>query len=124
MDSGLALRNKHVFILSLASTVARLVTGLTADWLSPPLIAVPAANSDNPDSPTHLFIRKRKQRLSRSMYAALCAIALAAVFAWSAGLLETERGLWVLSGGTGALYGALFTLAVSTSATAHHRRAL
>lgn len=112
-DNGLMLRNKHVFILSLASTLARLFTGLTADWLSPPLVAVPAPPSSNPDAPSHLFIRKRKQRLSRSMYAALCCVFMAAVFGWSAGLLETERGLWVLSGGTGSLYGALFTLAVS-----------
>lgn len=40
----------------------------------------------------------------------MCAILLAGVFAWSAGALQTEQGLWVLSAGTGVMYGALFTL--------------
>jgi len=51
--------------------------------------------------------------MSRSVFAALCAILLAAVFGWCSGYLKTERGLWVLSAGTGGLYGALFTLSVS-----------
>jgi hypothetical protein len=53
--------------------------------------------------------------MSRSIFAALCAILLAAVFGWCSGYLRTEKGLWVLSAGTGGLYGALFTLSVSES---------
>lgn len=68
---------------------------------------------DNLDIPEHLFIRKRKVRLSRSAFAAVCSLVLAGVFAWCAGWLRNEGGLWVLSGGVGALYGALFTLTVS-----------
>jgi hypothetical protein len=51
--------------------------------------------------------------MSRSIFAALCAILLAGVFGWCSGYLRTERGLWALSAGTGGLYGALFTLSVS-----------
>lgn len=47
------------------------------------------------------------------MFAALCSAILAAIYAWSAGMLESEAGLWVLSGGVGTFYGALFTLSVS-----------
>lgn len=107
---ALRIRNKHVFILSLTGTIARLLTGITADYLSPPLVAIPAPPSDDPDAPTHLFVRKRKQIMPRSIFAAISAVILAAVFGWSAGFLKSERGLWVLSAGTGGLYGALFTL--------------
>lgn len=112
---ALRLRNKHVFILSLTGTIARLLTGITADYLSPPLVAVPAPPSNDPDAPDHMFIRKRKQILPRSLYAAISALLLAAIFGWSSGFLKTERGLWVLSAGTGGLYGALFTLSVRSS---------
>jgi hypothetical protein len=112
-EEALNLRNKHVFILSLTGTIARLLTGITADYLAPPLVAVPAPPSDDPLAPTHLFVRKRKQRMSRSVFAALSAVLLALIFGWCAGYLQTERGLWVLSAGTGGLYGALFTLTVS-----------
>ncbi|RSH83997.1 putative monocarboxylate transporter mch1 [Saitozyma podzolica] len=108
--NALALRNKHVSLLSLTGTVARLLVGITADYLAPPPTAVPAPPSDDPNAPTHLFVQKKKVRLRRSTFAALCALALAAVLAWSAGWLEEEPRLWVLSAGTGMLYGALFTL--------------
>jgi hypothetical protein len=115
-------------ILALCSTLARLLVGVTADILAPPLTAVPApqssisrytdndSNIDDPEAvkpPTHIWVRKDKVRLTRSAYAALCAVVLAGVFALSAGELESESGLWILSGGTGVFYGALFTLLVS-----------
>lgn len=59
------------------------------------------------------MVRKRPIRLYRSSFAALCSLILAAVYAWNAGWLESEKGLWVLSGGVGTFYGALFTLTVS-----------
>ena len=115
--NALGLRNKHVRILSLTSTSARLITGLSADYLAPSLVSVPnpRSNTDNAedDMPERLYIRKRKVRLTRSAFAAICSFVLAAIFAWSAGMLSSEGGLWVLSGGVGALYGALFTLTVS-----------
>jgi len=129
-SSGLLLRNKHVFILSVSSTLARLVTGFAADYLAPAPIAVPAptperyhdddTDSENDDhdhealsSSQHFFIQRDPVILRRSTFAALCAVALAAVYAWSAAYLDEEAKLWVLSGGVGALYGALFTLTVS-----------
>ena len=120
----LTLRNKHVFILSLSSTIARLLTGITADYLDPPLIRLePTLGTTNTDSPAedsseedephlHTFVRKRPVRLRRSMFAAVCAAVQCVVLCWVAGLVSGEPGLWVLSGGVGSMYGALFTLTV------------
>ena len=121
--NALGLRNKHVRILSLTSTIARLATGLSADYLAPSLVAVPNPryNPDDADDdmPQHLYVRKRKVRLTRGAFVAICSFVLAAVFAWSAGMLSSESGLWVLSGGVGSLYGALFTLTVSLTTSSN-----
>ena len=113
--NALALRNKHVQILSLTSTLSRLVTGVLADYLCPPAVAVPAPANGDPHAPSHVMVRKRPIRLYRSSFAALCSLILAAVYAWNAGWLETEKGLWILSGGVGTFYGALFTLTVRST---------
>ncbi|OCF41051.1 hypothetical protein I317_05162 [Kwoniella heveanensis CBS 569] len=115
IDNPLALRNKHVFLFSIFSTLSRLVTGILADYLAPPLQAKPnPAHRHDPTAPSHLFVRKRQVRLSRSAFAALCAIVLGGLFAWCAGMLggegQGEKGLSILSGGVGAMYGAIFTL--------------
>lgn len=60
-----------------------------------------------------MYVQRRPVRLLRTSFNALCALLLAGVFGWSAGWLESERGLWVLSAGTGIMYGAIFTLTVS-----------
>ena len=120
--NALVLRNKHVMILSLTSTFARLVTGILADYLCPPLVAVPLSRRNSTNGPSDIdqegrprmkFVRKRPIILYRSMLATICTAILAGVYAWSAGYLESEKGLWVLSGGVGTLYGALFTVTVS-----------
>ncbi|TYJ53050.1 hypothetical protein B9479_006329 [Cryptococcus floricola] len=119
----LQLRNKHVHLLSLSSTLARLLTGLLADLLSPPPTPfknphptpAPAPADPDPDpakpaTPEHVFRQVRKVRLTRSAFAGLCAGVLGGVFGWGGGWLEGERGLGVVSVGVGAMYGALFTL--------------
>lgn len=108
-DTALSLRNKHVFILSIASTLARLITGFAADYLAP--APVPVLNhSDDPDAPEHIFVQEKPILLRRSAFCAICSALLASVFAWSAAYLDRESRLWILSGGVGALYGAIFTL--------------
>lgn len=109
----LALRNKHVMILSLTGTIARLLVGITADLLCPPPTAVPAPPSDDPDAPAHVFVQKKRIWLRRSSFAVLAIVALAAVCAYAAGVLQSEEGLWVVSAGTGSLYGTIFTLTAS-----------
>ncbi|WVR03076.1 hypothetical protein IAU60_000065 [Kwoniella sp. DSM 27419] len=117
----LAMRNKHVFLLSITSTVSRLVTGVLADYLAPPLTAKSnPAHRHDPTTPTHVFVRVRPVKLSRSAFAALCSTVLGAVFGWCAGYLGGDgvNGLSVLSCGVGAMYGAVFTL--TPAIVSHH----
>lgn len=109
----LALRNKHVMILSLTGTIARLLVGIAADLLCPPPTAVPAPPSNDPNAPAHVFVQKKRIWLRRSSFAVLAIVALAAVCAYAAGVLQSEEGLWVVSAGTGSLYGTIFTLTAS-----------
>ena len=114
-SEALALRNKHVSILSISGTISRLLTGLIADHLAPPLtpIKVPHGPGQNDmNASMHVYVQRKPVILLRGTFNAICAILLAGVFAWSAGWLEGEEGLWVLSAGTGVMYGALFTLTV------------
>lgn len=85
--SALTLRTHQIFLLSSSSTLARLLTGLVADYLCP-------------------------SRMRRSTLVATCMGMLAMIFAYAAGVLESVDGIWVVSLGVGWLYGALFTLAV------------
>lgn len=108
-NSALALRNKHVLILSICSTVARLATGFLADMLAPPLASVQLPDEGS----THgsgAHRGARRFRLLRTSFNAICCVALGLVFLWTAGFLESESRLWILSAGVGALYGAIFTL--------------
>lgn len=107
-NSALALRNKHVLILSICSTVARLATGFLADMLAPPTPAI--ALADDPSASGPVARRARGFRLLRTSFNAICCVALGLVFLWTAGFLDSEPRLWVLSAGVGALYGAIFTL--------------
>ncbi|TXT13159.1 hypothetical protein VHUM_01560 [Vanrija humicola] len=109
-SSALELRNKHVFILSMCSTVGRLLTGFAADRLSPAPVAVPAPASDEPGAPSHYFVQRDPIILSRSAFCSICTVGLGAVLAWSAAFLKDEPHFWVLSAGVGLLYGAIFTL--------------
>ncbi|WVQ72215.1 hypothetical protein IAR50_001762 [Cryptococcus sp. DSM 104548] len=119
-SNPLQLRNKHVFLLSLSSTLARLITGILADYLSPP--PTPFRNPEHvdgdPSKPEHVFRQVKKVRLTRSGFAGVCAAVLAGVFAWAGGWLRGEGGLGVVSVGVGATYGALFTL--TPAIVSHH----
>ncbi|KAK4688251.1 hypothetical protein P7C73_g1872, partial [Tremellales sp. Uapishka_1] len=121
--SALSLRNKHVLILSLSSTIFRLFTGILADYLSPPATALPpppissSSSSSSCDGSedghmmsSTIFIQTKPIRLHRSAYAGICCGILGMIFAWNAEFLKSEKGLWVLSGGVGAMYGSIFTL--------------
>ncbi|EJT50349.1 transporter [Trichosporon asahii var. asahii CBS 2479] len=107
-NSALALRNKHVLILSICSTVARLATGFLADMLAPPAPAIALATDPTEDGP--VANRARGFHLLRTSFNAICCVLLGLVFLWTSGFLDRESRLWVLSAGVGALYGAIFTL--------------
>ncbi|ORX35110.1 major facilitator superfamily domain-containing protein [Kockovaella imperatae] len=127
--NALTLRNKHVSIISLTSTISRLIAGALADYLCPPVKAVPRRPSDpstplsedggepRPTPQTHKFIRTRPVIMYRSVFAGICSVILAMLLAWCAGVLQTEKGLWVLSAGVGTAYGFLFTLSPAIIST-------
>lgn len=96
-STALALRSKHILFLSISSTLARLIVGAAADYLSP-IVDTQAED------------RRRGFSAKRSTLTVVCMVIETAVFAYTAGFLETEKGLWVLSVGMGAMYGAIFTL--------------
>lgn len=92
--SALQLRSKHILFLSMSSTIARLITGVVADYLSPIVL------------PPHSTRKTVRRTTMTAVCVAVCtAVYLVAVFA-----IKTEARLWVLSLGIGAMYGALFTL--------------
>lgn len=96
-STALALRSKHILYLSISSTLARLIVGAAADYLSP--IVISQAEE-----------RRRKISAKRSTLTVACMAVETAVFVYTAAALETEKGLSVLSLGMGAMYGAIFTL--------------
>lgn len=92
--SPLELRSKHILYLSISSTIARLITGVVADYLSPIV------------SPPH----SSKTRVGRATLTAVCLTICTTVYLFAIWGMKTEESLWVLSIGIGAMYGALFTL--------------
>ncbi|KAJ9123953.1 hypothetical protein QFC22_000744 [Naganishia vaughanmartiniae] len=96
-STALALRSKHILYLSISSTLARLIVGAAADYLSPIVSS-------------HAEERRRNISAKRSTLTVICMAIETAVFIYAAAALETEKGLTVLSLGMGAMYGAIFTL--------------
>lgn len=96
-SNALALRSKHILFLSISSTLARLIVGAAADYLSPVV-------------ETQAERRRRGLSAKRSTLTVLCMGIETAVYVYTAAFLKTEKGLWVLSAGMGAMYGAIFTL--------------
>ncbi|WVN87586.1 uncharacterized protein L203_102769 [Cryptococcus depauperatus CBS 7841] len=117
--SSLVLRNKHVFLISLSSTLSRLLTGVLADYLCPsPTAFINPRYKQDPSQPSHILKQVRKVKLTRSAFTAICSAILAAVFVWSSGYLTREPKLVLTSIGAGSMYGALFTL--TPAIVSHH----
>lgn len=93
--SALQLRYKHILFLSMSSTIARLITGVVADYLSPIVL------------PPHATTRKTVKRTTMT---AICVAVCTVVYLLAVFAIKTEARLWIISLGIGAMYGALFTL--------------
>ena len=93
-DRSLVLRSHLVLLLSVSSTVARLVTGVLVDYLSP-VSPVPGS---------------RRRTVDRSILAAGCLVVLAGALLWGALGIRSVDGLDLLSIGVGGMYGAVFTI--------------
>jgi hypothetical protein len=122
----LTLRNVQVTILAVSSTLARIATGFLADYLAPPLVAVPiradvvsgtpsetGTGDDADEMPKVKYVRLHPVRMWRMTFAGICAAVLGGVFVLGASIVKDEKTVWILSVGVGAMYGSLFTLTVS-----------
>jgi hypothetical protein len=95
-DNSLALRSHLVLLLSVSSTVARLVTGVLVDYLSP--VSPPPGGVN------------RRRTIDRSILAAGCLVVLSGALLWGALGVRSVKGLDLLSIGVGGMYGAVFTI--------------
>jgi hypothetical protein len=95
-DNSLALRSHLVLLLSVSSTVARLVTGVLVDYLSP--VSPPPGGVN------------RRRTIDRSVLAAGCLVVLSGALLWGALGVRSVKGLDLLSIGVGGMYGAVFTI--------------
>jgi hypothetical protein len=95
-DNSLALRSHLVLLLSVSSTVARLVTGVLVDYLSP--VSPPPGGVS------------RRRTVDRSVLAAGCLVVLSGALLWGALGVRSVKGLDLLSIGVGGMYGAVFTI--------------
>ncbi|KDQ60735.1 hypothetical protein JAAARDRAFT_31710 [Jaapia argillacea MUCL 33604] len=90
----------QVRVLSLASTISRLLVGPLADFVSPVASYLPNGN--------RYFTRKH--HVSRVAFLAGSTLLLAFTFAWTDVGVRSRENLWMLSIGTGITYGMTFTI--------------
>lgn len=95
-DDSLGIRSHLVLLLSVSSTVARLVTGVLVDYLAP--VSVSPSGTG------------RRTVLNRSAIAAGCLVVLAGALLWGALGVKDIKSLNWLAIGVGGMYGAVFTI--------------
>ncbi|GAA5925803.1 hypothetical protein JCM3775_001504 [Rhodotorula graminis] len=94
--SALALRKRHIAVISVVNTLWRLVVGGASDYLA-------AAGPDKDRQPAW-------RRQVRLVFVAVACVGLAAAYGWGATGLATPAGLWVITFVTAVAYGTIFTL--------------
>ncbi|KAF8343944.1 major facilitator superfamily domain-containing protein [Cantharellus anzutake] len=94
----------QVRLISLANTASRLLTGSIADIASP----TPAKRQS-----TGELIFHRTRVMSRAVFVWLSCSVLLTASCWMAAGTTSPQGLWVVSLGTGAAYGMLWTVVPS-----------
>ncbi|THU92180.1 MFS general substrate transporter [Dendrothele bispora CBS 962.96] len=90
----------QVKILSISNTLSRLLVGPLADFLSPAVAFVPVDGVNT----------LRRHWISRVAFLSFAATALAATCSWMLFGVQTQQDIWVLSIGTGLVYGCIFTV--------------
>ncbi|BGP14468.1 hypothetical protein JCM10213_004590 [Rhodosporidiobolus nylandii] len=101
ITSALALRKRHIALLSVSNTLSRLFVGAASDWLS--------ARSSRANRSSRSATAWGKN--VRLWFVGAACIALAAAYGWGGTALSSPAGLWVVTLVTGASYGTVFTLA-------------
>ncbi|GAA5856324.1 hypothetical protein JCM9279_006422 [Rhodotorula babjevae] len=94
--SALALRKRHIALISVVNTLWRLVVGGASDYLA-------SAGADKERQPAW-------RRQVRLVFVAVACVGLAAAYGWGATGLSTPAGLWVITFVTAVAYGTIFTL--------------
>jgi MFS family permease len=90
----------QVRLISISNTASRLISGTLADRVSPPPHHLP----------TGYIVFFRKRYVSRVVFVFTACTLLFVSFFWMATAVQTQRGVWVLSVGTGASYGMMWTI--------------
>lgn len=107
INPAFRIRTRHVQILSLSNTIARLAVGWLSDTLSTSTSSAP------PDMDATNDARKwtrRRPSISRIAFLVSSCVLLVFVFLFTSVVLDSTSKLWVLSLGVGTAYGAIFTL--------------
>ena len=114
-SSAKAVQARQVLLFSVANTLARLVGGFMADWLSAPLntVVAPLSLAHRSRSAGRQWIgRLRRPRVSKITFFLAVMFPLGLVYLWAAvGGLTDASLLPLLTVVVGMSYGLLFTLA-------------
>ncbi|KAJ3887347.1 major facilitator superfamily domain-containing protein [Lentinula edodes] len=100
VSKGEQAASLQVKILSISNTLSRLLVGPLADFVSP-VFSYRLLEG---------FATTRKHRISRVVFLSGAASLLAASCAWMVFGVRTRHDVWLLSVGTGIIYGAVFTV--------------
>jgi len=90
----------QVRLISIANTLSRLLVGPLADFISPVASYLPSGARCFP----------RKHHVSRVAFLSVATFSLAATFFWMEIGIRSQEAVWILSLGTGSVYGATFTV--------------
>ncbi|BGP38512.1 hypothetical protein JCM10450v2_002460 [Rhodotorula kratochvilovae] len=99
--SALALRKRHIALLSIANTASRLVVGAASDYLASSATSSSAETKDR---------QPAWRKHVRLIFVAAACVVLAAAYGWGATGLSTPAGLWIVTLATAVAYGTVFTL--------------
>jgi MFS family permease len=116
-------RQSHVQLISITNTLSRLFIGFIADYFSsskippPPPPATASSSVLNPADTDPEPPQPVRYQLSKvTLLLGVIAFLITPTYLWSAIGLHSIGTLWVLTGGVGTAYGALFTLTPTITA--------
>ncbi len=115
---ALKWRSLQVQLLATANTLARLVSGVLADFLSPSRPRVVVEDHASQKLPRRVWNHLNNIRVSRMTLLLYATASLSLTFAFAATLLSDLKGLIAVSILVGTAYGAAFTLVPSIVASA------
>ncbi|GAA5821436.1 hypothetical protein JCM3770_007082 [Rhodotorula araucariae] len=100
--SALALRTRHIALLSVANTASRLLVGAASDYLAASALTRSGTQAKEPQPACRKHVRL--------IFVAGACVVLAGAYGWGATGLSTPAGLWLITLATAVAYGTVFTL--------------